>query len=257
MCPKINFNSDEFLSEKNIKEGHVYIAKDGRILLYLGKDSLSRFIFYIFGCAMFCNYNNSYSILTISNYEIQVKYLIELCNACMSNNLYKESILVLKGLPRLYVEFSYVDYSKVFKNWYTKNKLLLGDLPVLDFSNKNNDTCFVKSKDLVPGNLYYSGSCWRATYVFLGRTKNNLYAWYFVGNTDKVLNATAKELMGNIHFTKSNKKVRNLKDAIYDKDAHISKDTKMLIDMGYRVDLNKIGITKELLNYMSEYYYNG
>lgn len=90
-------------------------------------------------------------------------------------------ILVLKGMPKIYAEFQYVDYVKELPIWYTKNKVLNKDLPVITFSDTPTkiDIPFVKAKDLVPGELYYSGSLWRSLYLYLGRDSIGNFCWYF------------------------------------------------------------------------------
>jgi hypothetical protein len=42
----IPFNEKPFLKQKDIREGKVYIAKDGRLLLYLGLTTNGQYLFY-------------------------------------------------------------------------------------------------------------------------------------------------------------------------------------------------------------------
>lgn len=41
------FEDDKFLAKGDLQIGHVYVKKEGILLLYLGKDSWNRFVFII------------------------------------------------------------------------------------------------------------------------------------------------------------------------------------------------------------------
>lgn len=42
---QIIFTEEVFLNKKDLKVGHVYIKKEGILLLYIGKDNYDRFVF--------------------------------------------------------------------------------------------------------------------------------------------------------------------------------------------------------------------
>lgn len=235
----------EWLKAKDLKEGHVYIIKDGRIALYLGKSSDDMFCFYVYCCMQFKTID--YGTLSFANYELQLNSIITLCNALMQHVIYPESMLVLKGMPKIYCEFPFVDYSSVYKTWYSKSVLLLGNLPVLSqFANVKASRGFVGAKDLIPGELYYTGECWRSEYVYLGRTSDKRFIWYFIGNEDILVRSTAYQLLSRAETTRSNKKVKPLAEALNDSRAYVSGDCKKLISMNYKVDMT--GITQEILD---------
>ena len=127
---KENWANDGWLSAKSLKEGHVYIIKDGRIALYLGKTITDKYLFYVYCIMQFKSLNND--LLSFANYDIQVPSIINMCNACMQYKIYRESLLELKGIPKIYCEFPFVEYSKTYKqNWYTKAKIVMQNLPAL------------------------------------------------------------------------------------------------------------------------------
>lgn len=76
------FQNDKFLSKKDIKVGHVYIKKEGILLLYIGKDNFDRFIFYNLASVMFENAGD-FRATTLAHYELQLQSLIGLCEAIM------------------------------------------------------------------------------------------------------------------------------------------------------------------------------
>lgn len=89
---RLLLNEREFLKKKEIKFGHVYIFKDGRLGLYLGTSLDNQFVFYILAKAHLVQ-TDDYGILTFAHYENQVKFLIELSDEllqskCDKNVLY-------------------------------------------------------------------------------------------------------------------------------------------------------------------------
>lgn len=235
----------EWLKAKDLKEGHVYIIKDGRLALYLGKSVDDFFCFYIY-----CNIQLKPvkgGMLSFSNYELQLNSIINLCNALMKHVVYMESMLVLKGMPKIHCEFPFVEYSSIYKTWYTKSATMLGNLPVLSqVANVKASRGFIGARDLIPGELYYTGECWRSEYVYLGRTSDKRFIWYFIGNEDILVRSTAYQLLSRAETTNSNKKVKPLAEALNDSKAYVSDDCKKLISMNYRVDMT--GITQEMLD---------
>ena len=230
-----------WLKTKDLSEGHVYILKDGRIAVYLGKTENGLYCFYIC-CNMHFKNVDSNRILSFANYEVQLRNVINICNDLMHCCIYKESVLLLKGLPKIYCEFPFVNYESVYKSWYLKSQISLGTLPTLcSISNKKVNNKFVGAKDLIPGNLYYSGSCWRSIYVYLGRkTSDKSFVWYFVGNEHILLSSNAYDLLNDVEITKSNKKLKPLEEALNDPNVYVSKDCENLIKMGYKVDMSVI-----------------
>ena len=238
------YGDSGWLKPKDLVEGHVYIIKDGRIVIYLGKTASNLYCFYICCHAYFKSSNR---MLSFANYEIQLNGIINVCNASVNHQMYCESLQTLKGLPKIYCEFPFVNYESSYKNWYMKSQLSLGNLPVISSgSNVKPSSGFVSTKDLIPGTLYYSGECWRSTFAYLGRTSDKRFIWYFIGNEDILLRSSAYQLIQKADTTKSNKRVKPLAEALKDHNAYVSGACKKLINMGYKIDMS--GVTQEMLD---------
>lgn len=115
------FEDDKFLAKGDLQIGHVYVKKEGILLLYLGKDSWNRFVFYNLASVLF-EKANEYDHITLAHYELQVNYLISLCDAVMHTGCNVRQIVPLKNFPSLYVDFDVVDYSKEVSAWYAEAK---------------------------------------------------------------------------------------------------------------------------------------
>lgn len=135
------------------------MIKDGRVMLYLGQENNARYVFYVCGSLVY-EYTKNHSIYTISNYDLQTEYMKTLCNSLMENDVYTESITILKGVPTIYGEFTLVEYEKTWKEWYSKSfNKFKNSLPELSFiNNAQPDAGFVKANDLIPGHIYYGGN---------------------------------------------------------------------------------------------------
>lgn len=184
---RLLLNEREFLKKREIKFGHVYIFKDGRLGLYLGTSLDNQFVFYILAKAHLVQ-TDDYGILTFAHYENQVKFLIELSDELLQSKCDKKCVIRLTSLPDLYCDFNYISYDKGNKLqlWHERNKDESKTLQrLIEFTeNKKPIVSFVSAKDLIPGELYYTGSLWRSLYMYLGRDSKNNFCWYFVGNED-------------------------------------------------------------------------
>lgn len=232
------FQNDKFLSKKDIKVGHVYIKKEGILLLYIGKDNFDRFIFYNLASVMFENAGD-FRATTLAHYELQLQSLIGLCEDIMHSKCNEKQILILKGLPSLFVEFPFVDYVKELPVWYVKNRIRNDSLPIVTFEEKpvKKSISCVGARDLVPGELYYSGSLWRSLYLYLGRDSCGNFCWYFVGNGDILMRNDFREYWSNMDRTKSNKKVKRLSDAPNDPNAYMYDDAYKLLQLNWKANL--------------------
>ena len=234
-----------WLKDKDLVEGYVYIIKDGRIALYLGRDKMGKYCFYVC-CNMRFKHLDSY-LLSFANYDIQLLSTINMCNELFKHRIYLESVVCLKTIPKIYCRFPFVDFSSSYKVWYSKQLLLVEGLPVISsISNTKLNNGFVGAKDLIPGQLYYTGSCWRGEWVYLGRTSDKRFIWYFIGNEDILVHSSTYQLLLSAETTKSNKKVRLLSDALSDPDAYISNDCARLIKSKFKVDMT--GITQQIID---------
>lgn len=79
---QIILEDDVFLSKKDLKVGHVYIKKEGILLLYIGKDNFDRFVFYNLASILF-ERTDKYRCITLAHYDLQVKAIITLCESKM------------------------------------------------------------------------------------------------------------------------------------------------------------------------------
>ena len=242
---KLTFKNNQWLKNNDLKQGCFYIAKDGRVLLYLGKSKEELYVFYTC-CSVIISVEKDTSslgysdVLTLANYDIIVPYVINVCKDTLNRHLYKDSLLELKNTPKLYCSFPFVSFINEYKNWYdTSNIFYNNTLPILCLGNKSTNI-FVSAKDLIPGHLYYSGGCWRSTYVYLGRTSDKQFVWSFIGNEHTLMAESLLEILQNAYCTNSNKKVRPLKDALNDKKAHVSEGTEMLIRNNFSVDVSNL-----------------
>lgn len=236
---KVVFNDNVYLKKKDIIEGKVYIMKSGVLVMYLGISNKNEFVFYTFGSVLL-DYIGEYDKLTLANYDWQSLCAVKLCELSTGHLAKKSCVRVYKTFPSLYGEFTLVDFVGRYKNWWLYSYAQVEGLPVIPslvnlYLDKKIeiDDGYVRVKDLVPGNLYYTGQCWRSTYVYLGRDKDKNFLWYFVGNEEILLRSTPEQLKWEAQRTKSNKKVKNLAYALQDKNAYVSEETKRLISMNY------------------------
>lgn len=240
---KLIFHTDNFLSKKDLQKGHVYVQKDGRATVYLGKDMYDRFVFYDLAGIMFEDAED-YRTITLGHYDFQVQSLISICSILMQNKCNIKQLRTLKGVPSLYGDFCYVNFEATIDNWCEQNALNNKEFPKLvtnDMANENTKI-WVGAKDLVPGELYYTGNLWRALYLYLGRDSEGFFCWYFVGNETVLTQNDINIYLRNCERTKSNKKCKRLSYALNDPDAFIYADAKYLIDTGWKADLSGLNL---------------
>lgn len=79
---------------------------------------------------------------------------------------------------------------------------------------KNN---FCSVKDMIPNHVYYGSSCWRNTWIYLGRNSKKEFVYFFIGNEDYILaHSTKDDILEYIYHwkyevlsvTKTNKKLK-------------------------------------------------
>lgn len=240
---KIEFYPYTFLTKKDIKPGHVYIKKEGVLILYIGKDAWDRFVFYDLAAVMFSAAENpKRTALTLANYDLQKDYLINLCNSVIEAPSWEPAhVLIVKTLPSIYAEFPYVNYENTYEAYYNKNRNLHKKLPEIQMNQVKADV-FVKAKDLVPGELYYSGSLWRSLYLYLGRDDDKNFCWYFVGNVDILKENNLTVYKQRCDRLKNNKKVKKLSVAMHDPDAYVDIEVKELIDSNWKANLSGLDL---------------
>lgn len=234
--------TEEWLRESNLIAGRFYVVKDGRVLLYLGRTLTGLYTFYTVG-AVHLIYHNG--IITFGNYIPQLGGLEVTIKRTMSMRGQKECLSTYKGIPKIYGELPVYGHEETYLGWYNASFGNQGDLALAP-KEKDINTGFVSSKDLIPGQLYYSGYCWRSTWVYIGRNSKKEYLWYFISNEQVLLRMTAIQLLHELDKTKQNKKVKPLAMALTDPHASVCDGTRQLIEMNYLVDMS--GITQSVLD---------
>ena len=235
----------EWLKANQLVPGRIYLAKDGRLMLYLGMSLKGMFLFYVLASAYLECTDRISKCVTYENYDWQILELKTTINNIMNHTGNRNSLLDYKNVPKLYGEFPFLWYEDTYKMWYN-NSFNNAKVPSIASTKEDIKTGFVSVKDLVPGNLYYSGQCWRSCYVYLGRKSTKEFIWYFIGNESILMESSAIQLLRNSETTKNNKKVKPLKLSLTDKNAYISEEVKHLIKLNYKVDMS--GVTQEMLD---------
>lgn len=225
------------LTKKDMKIGAVYLAKDGRIMIYLGQTNSDRLVFYECMKVMIISYRDKYD--TLANYTVTMNSIFSVCKELMQRLAYPESVIIRSGMPKILTEFPYINFEAFIRDWYAESLRSNRKLPTLkEPGAKPTELLYVKSAELVPGKLYYSGSCFRSVYIYVGRTSKKDYLWYFVDNEDEVVKYSAEEIIEHCEPTRQNKKVRKLEDALKDPKAYVTSECKKLIRSQFSVDLS-------------------
>lgn len=186
----------------------------------------------------------------MANYDIQVEEVINTCNRLLNHAPYTESFTLLKGLPKLQTEFGLIDYTKSYYDWYCKSKMVVPEIPTLaNVVGVKPDKGYVKTADLVPGHVYYSGSGWRSLYLYLGRTtKKKAFVWHFIGNCDNMYEQGLNYILHHgIERSTSNKKVKDIANIRNDSSAFISSEIADIERFGCEVDITSL--TQDMLDY--------
>lgn len=236
------------LKKKDLVQGHIYVIKDGRLALYLGNDSLGYYVFY---CPVTVTITNCLEgkyrtqQQTLVQYELQAEFVIGYFKKVMCSVLDKAAIVHLKTLPCVRAEFSLVDFEDCYKEWYEASEAVIEGLPKIDWDSEKQDSAslgFIGAKDLIPGEVYYTGACWRATYLYLGRDSNGMFCWYFVSNEDILRENNLQEYTRKMERSKTNKRCKRLSTALTDPGACVCLETEALIDDCWHADLSGIDL---------------
>lgn len=242
---KITFEGQTFLSKNDLEVGRVYLYKDGRVVVYLGKDSYDKYVFYVLASALYCE-ERKWNTYTLAHFELQVEYLCDLAEELMKKDCDPKSIISLKGMPQLHCEFPYVAYDAEIANWWLDCKAKHGkSIPSITSleGQEKSESLYVGAKELVPGEFYYTGDSWRSIYLYLGRDSEKNFCWSFVGNADLFISDGLMAVRkSGIEYTKSNKKCKSLMNADKDPDASVSRSDRKLIDLNYTVDVSTLNL---------------
>lgn len=233
---------NNWLRADDLQIGHCYLYKDGRLVVYIGRSSCNEFVFYEIASCLYKS-TDSYYIHTLAHYEDQVKMLSALAIKIMGKKIDITSLVVLKGMPKLYCEFPYCDFESTLGDWWEKNIKAGAKLPELtQNAKKNAKNIYVGAKDIVPGELYYTGGLWRSLYLYLGRDSQKNFCWYFVGNENILRRNDLREYLVNCERTKSNKHVKKLEQALNDRTAYMYEDAQRLLNEHWTANLRGLDL---------------
>lgn len=219
-------NYRDYLKKSDLVEGLVYVFKDGRLALYVGRTSWdSKFVFYILGNVPLVG-TGSWDMV-LMHPAVSDKMLRTLADVVIKQEMFDPNCLhILTTMPKLLGTYPGMDYRDVYRRQYLKWGMLGKDtVPELMEPRKTGtkDTkpnCLVSAKDLKSGVFYHTGEdSWRKTYLFLGRyheSGKNTFVWSFYGgNNEDVDNMSLRDLhyyLSGADQTKSNKKVRPVRE---------------------------------------------
>lgn len=214
--------TNEFIKEKDLEVGGVYIDKQGTITILLGTSKNGEFVFFdvVALCLKFCSWDYSTGKarqeFSIRDGNLALNIVQSYIKALMNKPFNGNELRILRGVPKLCAKLSIIN-KKDIELWVAKSRLLGGnEIPTINTAYEKliKRIEYVKSKDLEVGRLYYTGAdSWRSTYCFLGRADGK-YMWCFIGNDDLFAKNPEGYVMhcdaSNISVTKVNKKVRVL-----------------------------------------------
>lgn len=236
------------LKKNDLIQGHIYVIKDGRLALYLGNDPLGYYVFY---CPVTVTITNCLDgkyrthQQTLVQYELQAEFVIGYFKKVMHSVIDKAAIVHLKTLPCIRVEFSLVDFEDRYREWYEASEAVIEGLPKIDWDSEKQDSAslgFIGTKDLTPGEVYYTGGCWRATYLYLGRDSDGMFCWYYVGSVTDLLKNDLREYRHRMERSKNNKKCKRLASALSDPGAYLSSEFVDLIHSQWHADLTGLDL---------------
>lgn len=241
---KFTYSVDTYLPASALKVGHVYLIRDGKIVVYLGKSKYDKYVFYT--VARYLRELIGNTKASFAHYKFQVPMLIQLIKNVMSDIISNsEFILVVGSLPQIYCEFPFVNFEDTYLAWYSKNQMVTCfDLPELMPKNIEFKSIYVGSKELEIGSLYYSGCCYGSIYLYCGRNKYNEFCWCPIDNLDFFLTNPYGYIkdMGIVN-TKANKRVRPLAMALEDPDALVTDAVRLAVCTGFKVNLENLGLS--------------
>lgn len=99
------------------------------------------------------------------------------------------------------------------------------------------------------------GDAWRNTWVYLGRSTEGKFVWYFVGNETALINEGFAHIIKSFHslcrsdcfaVTKSNKKVKPLSNVSSDPTVDICRGFEELEEQNFTVNID--GLTQKMLD---------
>ena len=174
------------LKIKDLKFGHLYIEKTGKVMLYRGRSIYGDYWFYTVDTI----YINRVSEIPL--FEQVTKNSINITDYILDNNIINEnSFECLCTKSKLYLDLG--DFSEKFNKWLLFNKFLNKDVPEVLSESDLKKFINVKSGELEVGKLYAKYSKYVGTdleyittfLMYMGRTKSNGYVWMIIGYSNE------------------------------------------------------------------------
>lgn len=243
------------IKRKDLKQGMIYILKNGEVRLYVGENAATnKLCFYLIGTTFVLDdWRSSYYML---HGELQAKHLLEYCKAVLVQGFRHEAFVEYATLPELRCAWYAAYTPEKLHDICNRYMMLSSDFSFLQqikFAGAPSEKIkseWVSSKELVPGDVYFSGhSPWRATYVYIGRLANKSYVWCFIGNSS-AWDTNPCQYLTNwgsdaLTVTTKNKAVRQLTAARVES---WNSDARLLVGKHYDVEPVKRFLETQLKN---------
>lgn len=237
------YYTEEWLTPSQLRRGHIYLNKNGHVMIYLGISSYGMHVFYTMAsCYVQYFYDENFSTrVKIMNQDLQVAAISDIIEKSMTRRGDKNLIRVQKAIPNIFGEFPCKDYEAVYCSWYRDSfgdEIGSKDVPSID--TKNVGSAYVSVKNLRPGELYYTGNGWGSIFVFMGRSTGNKFIWYNIHSKEVYFNATVSDMLMSSRYTTTNKRVKELHRILEDPSAYDTAIPKIIMEIRPRVDMTNV-----------------
>lgn len=236
----------------DLEKGHVYLMVEGtdigRIMLYMGKDTHLKHVFYVCGTALldyiYVDDNSEAPAFSVENTRVafrNAQYQLPGLQTVVKNMLGSpgdtRSILSFTRTTKAIIGEFPCEPKTDWKEWYEES---FKDKKAPVLITDSNACCFVKAKDLIPGNLYYRlNHGYPDIFIYLGRAMDGSYIWFPVYETE--------DLKCRPNATKANKQVMPIRMILEDQYNEQKQRVKDIMNLyGDGVDVSKI--TQSILN---------
>lgn len=236
----------------DLEKGHVYLMVEGtdigRVMLYLGKDTCLKHVFYVCGTALldylYVDDNSTAPTFSVENTRVAFRnadYQLPGLQTVVKNMLRSpgdtRSILSFTRTTKAIIGEFPCEPKIDWEEWYEesfKNK----KVPVL--LSDSNACNFVKTKDLIPGNLYYRISYGNPNiFAYLGRAMDGSFIWFRIYETN--------DLKYYPEATKRRKQAMPIRMILEDQQNRQKRCVKDIMESyGDVIDVSKI--TQSILN---------
>lgn len=250
---------NKYINESDIKLGHLYLEKDGCLLIYCGRLKEGYLftvnVFYVLGSLPIIK-SGSIAIQAdtclIPNYDEIIEFYKGLYNKLLNGFICDEHCFVrYTNLPNFYEDICSSDN---FKDWYTALGIINTDIPVVDLNYDDIAKEKVSARDLKVGEYYISTfnsvgtpheGLFSGGYIYLGKTKRfRNFAWLALSS------ARLSGTMEVSHIINTWKTLENeLGVSTYDKKMYKPVKNKFYLDFD---KLNE-NLRKELDEFLCKY----